>query len=121
MENMDKGLTVPNWVLIFSSAENTPNDPKIFSPICLPKHKSLGFLKKKLSLGVHSPCMKSLSLQGPRDSCAKVKFHQRTINKTLFGIQSFFCSAKVQAAKKKSYDFFSEFTSIFRHCSDTYF
>ena len=27
-------------------AENTPNAPKCFGPICLPKPKSLGFLKK---------------------------------------------------------------------------
>ena len=27
-------------------AENTPNAPKIFIPICLPKPKSLGFSKK---------------------------------------------------------------------------
>jgi len=36
------------------SAENTPNAPKIFGPICLPKPKSLRFSKKKLSLGVRS-------------------------------------------------------------------
>ena len=29
--------------------------PKMFSPICLSKPKSLGFSKKKLSLGVRSP------------------------------------------------------------------
>ena len=28
------------------SAENTPNAPKNFGPICLPKPKSLGFSKK---------------------------------------------------------------------------
>ena len=49
MENIDKGLTVPNWVLIVW--------PKItqMPPICLPKPKNLVFLKKKLSLGVRSP------------------------------------------------------------------
>ena len=36
-------------------AENTPNAPKIIFPISLSKPKSLG-LKKKLSLGVPSPC-----------------------------------------------------------------
>ena len=50
MENMDKELTVPKW------AENTPNASKNFSPKCLPKPKSSRFLKKKLSLGVRSPC-----------------------------------------------------------------
>ena len=34
----------------------TPNASINFSPICLPKPKNLGFLKKKLSLGVRSPC-----------------------------------------------------------------
>ena len=39
-----------------SLAENTPNVQNDFGPICLPKPKSLGFSKKKLSLGVRSPC-----------------------------------------------------------------
>ena len=43
---MDKGLTVPKWVLN-SSAENSPNAPKLICPICLPKFKSLGFQRKK--------------------------------------------------------------------------
>ena len=38
------------------SAENNPNAPKIFGPICLPKHKSLRFSKKNLSLGVFIVC-----------------------------------------------------------------
>ena len=50
MENMDKGLTVSDKL-----AENTANAPNIFVLICLPKPKSLGFSKKKLSLGVCSP------------------------------------------------------------------
>ena len=47
---MDKELTVPKMGAD-KSAENTPNAPKIVGPICLPKPKSLRFLKKKLSLG----------------------------------------------------------------------
>ena len=39
MENMDKELTVPKWVLI-KLLENTP---KFICPNCLPKAKSLGF------------------------------------------------------------------------------
>jgi hypothetical protein len=39
MENMDKGLTVPKWVLV----ENTPNAQEFICPICLPKPKSSGF------------------------------------------------------------------------------
>ena len=46
MENMDKGLTVPKWVLADKLDENIPNDPNNFGPICLPKPKSLGFSKK---------------------------------------------------------------------------
>ena len=37
------------------SAENTQNAPKIFGPICLAKTKVWAF-RKKLSLGVRSPC-----------------------------------------------------------------
>jgi hypothetical protein len=41
-----------------SLAENTPNAPELISPICLPKHKSSGFQRKKASslasLGVRS-------------------------------------------------------------------
>ena len=33
-------------------AENTPNAPKIVSPICLPKPKSWGFSKKTLWMSV---------------------------------------------------------------------
>ena len=50
MEKMDKGLTVPKWVLN-SSAENSPNAPKLICPICLPKFKSLGFQRKKGIIG----------------------------------------------------------------------
>ena len=59
MENMDKVLTVPKWVLIV-----WPKLPQIPQKIsaqkvchCLPKPKSLLF-KKKLFLGVRSPCLK---------------------------------------------------------------
>ena len=51
MENMDKG-THSTKMGADKSAENTPNAPKIFGPICLPKPKSLGFSKKKSSLWV---------------------------------------------------------------------
>ena len=58
MENMDKGLKAPKWVLIFSSAENTyPKCPEFNCPICLPKPKRLGFWWKNASLGVRSPCL----------------------------------------------------------------
>ena len=40
MENVDKGLTVPKWVLILQ-----PKIPQM-PPICLPKPKSLGFSKR---------------------------------------------------------------------------
>ena len=107
------GLTVSKCVLIVW--------PKIFQMSA--EVQKFGIFEKKLSLRVRSPCMKSLSSQGPRDLCAKVKFHQRTINKTLFGTQSFFCSAKVQAAKMKSYDFFQNLLlfldTVLIHTSDS--
>ena len=37
------------------SAENTPNAPKIFGPICLPKPQNLGFSKRS-SLWVSIVC-----------------------------------------------------------------
>ena len=51
---MDKGLSVKMGA-VDSLAENTLNTPKIFGPICLPKPKSLGLSKTKLSLSVRSP------------------------------------------------------------------
>ena len=44
MEIMDKGLCTKMGA--DSLVENTPNATKIFSPIFLPKPKSLGFSKK---------------------------------------------------------------------------
>ena len=37
-----------------SSTENTLNAPEFICPICLPKHKSLEFWRKKASMGVRS-------------------------------------------------------------------
>jgi hypothetical protein len=54
MENMDKGLTVPKWVLI-----NRPKIlkiPKIYLPKLSAQAQKFGMLmKKKASLGVRSP------------------------------------------------------------------
>ena len=46
MENMDKGLTVPQMPKMGADklAENTPNALKFICPNCLPKPKNLGFL-----------------------------------------------------------------------------
>ena len=49
MEDMDKEPTVSKWVLIKWKNQNAP---KIFSPICVPNSKSLGFLKKNLWVSV---------------------------------------------------------------------
>ena len=46
-----------------SYAKNTPKASKYFSQICLPKLKSFEFLKKKISLGVRSPCKNGLKTQ----------------------------------------------------------
>ena len=54
MNNMDKGLTVPKWVLIYCS--KIPQMPQnLFSQIVCPGTKVWDFLGKKDSLGVRSP------------------------------------------------------------------
>ena len=54
MVNMDKGLTVPKWVLIVW--------PKISQmPQNLSAPKILDFNEKKASLGVRSPCFNSIT------------------------------------------------------------
>jgi hypothetical protein len=59
MENMDKGLTVPKWVLIVWP--KIPQMPQNLSAqfVC-PIPKVLDFNEKKASLGVHSPLLESL-------------------------------------------------------------
>ena len=56
MENMDKGLTVPKWVLI-----NWPKIPQmpqnLSAQIVCPSPKVWDFDEKKASLGVRSPCL----------------------------------------------------------------
>jgi hypothetical protein len=53
---MDKGLTVPKWVLIVGP--NIPQMPQSLSAqfVC-PSPKILDFKGKKASLGVRSPCI----------------------------------------------------------------
>ena len=56
MENMDKGLNVPEWLLIVR--RKIPYyAPEFISPICLPIQKFSISIKKAASLGVRSPCM----------------------------------------------------------------
>ena len=61
MKNMDKGLTVPKWVLI-----NRRKVPQMYqnlsAQIVCPSPKVWYFYEKKASLGVRSPCSISLSL-----------------------------------------------------------
>ena len=65
MENMDKELTVPKWVLIVQP--KLPQMPQNLSAqfVC-PSPKVLDFNEKKTSLGVCSPwlCLSSLSHRG---------------------------------------------------------
>ena len=49
MENMDKGLTVPKWVLI-----NQPKIPQIYLPKLSAQAQKFGILMKK---GFRSPCL----------------------------------------------------------------
>ena len=54
MENMEKGLTVPKWVLIFR--QKIAQMPQSLSAkFVSPSPKVLDFNKKKASLGVRSP------------------------------------------------------------------
>ena len=54
MENMDKGLTVPKWVLIVWP--KIPQMPvNLFAQFVCPSSKVLDFNEKKASLGVRSP------------------------------------------------------------------
>ena len=50
MENMDKGLTVPKWVLTVQ-----PKIPQMPQKFICPRPKVLDFNEKKASLGVCSP------------------------------------------------------------------
>ena len=54
MENMDKVLNIPKWVLI-NRLKIPQNSPRFIRPNCLPKPKTLGFRRKKASLGVRIP------------------------------------------------------------------
>ena len=58
MKNMDKGLTVPKWVLI-----NWPKIPQmpqnLSAQIVCPSPKFWDFDEKKASLGFRSPCTKA--------------------------------------------------------------
>ena len=54
MENMDKGLTLPKWVLIVQP--KIPQKPQnLFAQFVGPSPKVLDFNEKKASLGVRSP------------------------------------------------------------------
>ena len=54
IENMDKGLTVPKWVLIVQ--QKIPQTlPKCSAQFVCPSTKVWDFFKRKLSLGVRSP------------------------------------------------------------------
>ena len=58
MENMDKGLTVPKWVLIvWPKIPQMPN--KLSVQFVCPSPKVLDFNEKRASLGVHSPWLLS--------------------------------------------------------------
>ena len=64
MENMDKGLTVPKWVLIVGP--KIPQMPqKLLAQFVCPSPKVWDF-RKKLCLGVRSPC--SASTQSERNA-----------------------------------------------------
>ena len=53
MQNMDKGLTVPKWVL--TNRPNIPKMPKIYLPKLSVQAQKLVISIKKASFGVRSP------------------------------------------------------------------
>jgi hypothetical protein len=53
MENMDKGLTVPKWVLI--NCKKYLKCTEIYLPKLSAQAQKFGILTKKASLGVRSP------------------------------------------------------------------
>ena len=85
MENMDKGVTVPN-MSDDSSAENTPNAPEF---IC-PSPKFLDFNVKKASLGVRSlwplPCRAT--------SCVITFWCLEKMKMFLWSYVNFFCRGR---------------------------
>ena len=58
MKNTDKGLTVPKWVLI-----NRPKVPTMPQNLSAQAQKFGISMKKKASLGVRSPCFKTMQSQ----------------------------------------------------------
>ena len=65
MNNSDKGLTVPIWVL--KNQTKVPQMPKnLFAQIACPCPKVWDFDEKKASLGVRSPCVYQLSMDQTR-------------------------------------------------------
>ena len=68
MENMDKVLIVPKWMLI--SCSKVPQIPPNFiCPNYLSKPKSSKFWWKKDSLGVRSPCMRPYLTLSEKEDC----------------------------------------------------
>ena len=61
MKNMDKGLTVPKWVLINRS--KTPQMPQNLSSQIVCLSTKVDFDEKKASVGVHSPCQLIFAVQ----------------------------------------------------------
>ena len=59
MENMDKELTVPKWVLIVWP--KIPQMPQKISPKMSAQVQKFKIFEKRLSLGVRSPCLRLCS------------------------------------------------------------
>ena len=76
MENMDKGLTVPKWVLIFRP--KIPQMPqKMSAQNDCPSQKVWSFWKK-LFLGVHSPWLQTTNIgKQPQLSSARERKKQK--------------------------------------------
>ena len=59
MENMDKGLAVPKWVLI--ARPKIPQTPQNCLPNLSAQAQKFWISMKKYFIGVHSPCEKQSS------------------------------------------------------------
>ena len=80
MENMDKGLAVPKWVLmVWLKIPQMPQN--LFAQIAYPNENILDFNEKKASLGVCSPSKQLMQLLGSCEGFRKrTKFPTRFHN-----------------------------------------
>ena len=118
MENMEKGLTVPKWVLIvWLKIPQMPQRPELTCPICLGKPKSSWFQCKKASLGVCSPWEKVIGTKKPTGKVRKVFTCFITLDRFQIKDQYHFKVRKVFWLSKNVLKTWTEFNLHSVHCS----